>query len=95
MRSKPVVGRHLGWNSTDLAGKPYARFWNAALAPLPAHILAALDRGPVAELLIPAVAAAPRVLFGGASLLEDGFALTADGAMHVAARTDLPELRRP
>jgi hypothetical protein len=40
--------------------------------------------------LLPPVAAAAEVLFGSAPVLEDGLALTANGAMHVAARTDMP-----
>jgi hypothetical protein len=92
MRSKPIAGRHLGWSDADLASKPYARFWNAQLAPLPAHICRALHRGPVAEPLLPPVEAASENLFGTAAVLEDGFALTANGAMHVAVRTDLPNV---
>lgn len=90
MRSKPIAGRHVGWSRADLASKPYARFWNTQLAPLPAHVRHALDRGPVAEPLLPPVEAAPENLFGTAPVLEDGFALTAADAMHVAARTDMP-----
>ncbi|MGA2816375.1 MAG: hypothetical protein ABSE67_08785, partial [Xanthobacteraceae bacterium] len=90
MRSKPITGRHLGWSGADLASKPYARFWSTQLAPLPAHIRHALNRGPVAEPLLPQVAAASENLFGTTPVLEDGFTLTADGAMQVAARTDLP-----
>jgi hypothetical protein len=90
MRSKPIAGRHLGWSNADLASKPYARFWNTQPAPLPAHVRHALHRGPVADSLLPPVSAAPEILFGTAPVLEDGFPLTADGAMHVAARTDLP-----
>jgi hypothetical protein len=90
MRSKPVAGRHLGWSAADLASKPYARFLNEDIPPLPAHIRDALDRGPVAEPRLPPPHEAPQNLFGGAPVLEDGFALTAGGAIHVAARTDLP-----
>jgi DAPG hydrolase PhiG domain len=90
MRSKPIAGRHLGWSNADLAAKPYARFLNSQLQPLPTHIRHALDRGPIAEPLLPAVGAAAENLFGTAPVLEDGFALTADGAMCVAARTEMP-----
>ena len=90
MRSKPIAGRHVAWSDADLATKPYARFLNMQLAPLPAHIGQALHRGPLSEPLLPPVEAAPENLFGNAAVLEDGFALTAGGAMHVAARTDLP-----
>ena len=90
MRSRPIAGRHLGWSDEDLSSKPYAGFLNSQLAPLPRHVRDALDRGPVAAPLLPPFSAAAQSLFGKAPVLEDGFALTADGAMHVAARTDLP-----
>jgi DAPG hydrolase PhiG domain len=90
MRSRPIAGRHLGWSAGDLASKPYARFLNPQLAPLPRHVRHALHRGPVAEPLLPPVAQAGEKLFGTAPVLEDGFALAADGAIHVAARTDMP-----
>jgi hypothetical protein len=90
MRSKPIAGRHLGWSDSDRATKPYARFLDPQLAPLPAHILEALHRGPVAEPLLPPIWSAAENLFGTAAVLEDGFALTADGAMLVATRTDMP-----
>jgi hypothetical protein len=89
MRSKPIAGRHLGWSAADLATKPYARFLNAQLQPLPAHIRHALHRGPVPEPLLPAIGAAAENLFGGAKVLEDGLALTADGAMLVASSTSI------
>jgi DAPG hydrolase PhiG domain len=90
MRSKPIAGRQLGWSDSDRATKPCARFLDPQLAPLPAHILEALHRGPVAEPLLPPIWSAAENLFGTAAVLEDGFALTADGAMLVAARTDMP-----
>lgn len=90
MRSKPIAGRHLGWSDSDRASKPYARFLDLHLASLPKHIRCALDRGPVPEPLLPPLAAAVENLFGGAPVLENGFALTAEGAMHVTARTDMP-----
>jgi hypothetical protein len=95
MRSKPIAGRHLGWTHADLATKPYARFLNAQLQPLPAHIRHALHRGPVPEPLLPAIGTAAENLFGGAAVVEDGFALTADGVMLVAARTDMPGVTPP
>jgi hypothetical protein len=90
MRSKPIAGRHLGWSESDRASKPYARFFDPDIRPLPDHIRHALDRGPLPEPLLPALEEAAPSLFGQAAALEDGFALTADGAMIVAARTDMP-----
>jgi hypothetical protein len=92
MRSKSIAGRHLGWNAADLAEKPYARFLDPEIAPLPDHIRHALDRGPLPEPLLPTLDAAPQSLFGQAPAIENGFALNADGAIVVAARTDLPDV---
>ena len=90
MRSKPIAGRHLGWSDTDRATKPYARFLDPDIPALPDDTRHALDRGPLPEPLLPALDAAAPSLFGQAAAIENGFALAADGAMIVAARTDLP-----
>ena len=90
MRSKPITGRHLGWSDTDRATKPYARFLDPDIQALPDDTRHALDRGPLPEPLLPALDAAAPSLFGQAAAIENGFALAADGAMMVAARTDLP-----
>ncbi|MGZ5840555.1 MAG: hypothetical protein ACXWJ8_01300 [Xanthobacteraceae bacterium] len=90
MRSKPIAGRHLGWSETDRATKPYARFLDPDIQALPDDTRYALDRGPLPEPLLPALDAAAPSLFGQAAAIENGFALAADGAMIVAARTDLP-----
>ena len=53
IRSKPIAGRHLGWDDTNRATKPYARFFDPQIQPLPDHIRHALDRGPLPEPLLP------------------------------------------
>ena len=90
MRSRPIPGRHLGWSDADRAAKPYANFLNTNIAPLSEHVRLALHRGPRPEPLLPPVSRAQEHLFAYAPVLEDGFALVANGAMHVAVRTDLP-----
>ena len=92
MRSRPIAGRHLGWDLADLASKPYARFLDPEIAPLPDPIRHALDRGPLPEPLLPTLDAAPQSLFGEAPAIENGYALNADGAIVVAARTDLRDV---
>jgi hypothetical protein len=92
MRSRPIAGRHLGWDAADLATKPYARFLDPDMRPLPDPIRHALDRGPLPEPLLPTLEAAQQSLFGAAPAIENGFALTGDGAIVVAARTDLPDV---
>jgi DAPG hydrolase PhiG domain len=90
MRSTPVAGRKLGWSVADVAAKPFAKFWNPAMRPLPAHVVEALNRGPVAEPLVPGVQEAGENLFGGRPVLETGYALHAGGALHINVLTDMP-----
>jgi hypothetical protein len=87
--SKPIAGRYLGYRAADQA-QPYARFFNPELAPLSAHVCAALDRGDVPDILLPGIDGAAENLFGDATVLEDGWVLTQDGGMRVSVRTDMP-----
>ena len=87
--SKPIAGRYLGYRAADQA-QPYARFFNPELAPLSAHVCAALDRGGVPDVLLPGIEGAAENLFGDAAVLEDGWVLTQDGGMRVSVRTDMP-----
>ena len=87
--SKPIAGRYLGYRAADQA-QPYARFFNPELAPLSAHVCAALDRGGVPDILLPGIDGAAENLFGDAAVLEDGWVLTQDGGMRVSVRTDMP-----
>jgi hypothetical protein len=89
MRSKPIAGRQLGYSESDRA-KPFAKYWNPVMRPLPAHAVDALHRGAVAEPLIPGVEQAQETLFGGKPVIETGYALHANGAMHVNILTDMP-----
>ena len=91
MRSKPIAGRHLGWSDADLAIKTLRAFLNPDLQKSAGphsstRSIAVRSRSRCCRRL----GAAAQSLFGEAAAIEDGFALTADGAMHVAARTDMP-----
>ncbi len=90
MRAKPVDGRHPGWSVRDLAEKPYAKFWRPSLAPLTQRAAAAVTRGPVADHLLPGIERAAGSLLADGPVLEDGYALMADGSVHVAILTDMP-----
>src|SRR5262245_34487560 len=81
---------YLGMRDGDLAGKPYAAFWNPRIAPLPEHARDALLHGPVAAPLLPKLADAPRMLEEGEQELENGFGFGDDASLHVAIRTDMP-----
>ncbi len=83
---------YLGMREGDLAGKPYARFWNPRMAPLPAHVREAVLHGPVAAGLLPRLGEAPRMLEAGHAELEDGYGLQDDGSLLVAVRTEMPDV---
>ncbi len=83
---------HLGMRDGDLTGKPYARHWNTHMAPLPEQAREAIAHGPVAAALLPRLADATRLLSTGYDELENGFGLGDDGALHIAIRTDLPNV---
>lgn len=86
----PQRALYLGMRPGDLDDKPYAAFWNPRMAPLPAAARDAVLHGPVAGELLPALSEAPRLLDAGDQPLEDGYGVTADGALHVAVRTAMP-----
>lgn len=81
---------YLGIREGELAGKPYAAFWNPQMAPLAEPVRQALLHGPVAALLLPRLAEAPRLLAAAEQELEDGFGVQDDGSVHVAVRTLMP-----
>lgn len=81
---------YLGMRDGDLAGKPYAAYYNSRMAPLPEHARDALLHGPVAAPLLPRLADAPLLLSPGEQPLEDGFGFATDGSLHIAIRTVMP-----
>ncbi|MFO0946610.1 MAG: hypothetical protein U1D30_11785 [Planctomycetota bacterium] len=86
-----AVRKHLGIQPGDLENKPYAKYWNPLMAPLPEHAREALAQGPIAPPMLPAFADAAMVFETSSAALENGFALSPEGALHVAIRTEMPE----
>lgn len=82
--------RYLGMKAGDLEGKPYAKFWNPQMAPLSDQAREAIATGPLAGPLLPPLSEASRLLDPKDTLLENGYALTSEGALHVAVRTEMP-----
>ena len=85
----PRPGRRLGWSERELATLPYARFWNPDMAPLPPEALQAVANSPMAEPLLPPMAAAVAAGLEHAEI-ESGWTLTSDGAAHVNLLTSMP-----
>lgn len=82
----------IGLRKEDLEGKPYASFYNPHVAALPEHAKEALLHGPVAGPLLPRLSDAPQLLFSTETELENGFGIQNDGSLHVAIRTDMPNV---
>ena len=90
MNNLPAPGRQLGLSAEERRTRPFAKYWNPAMAPLPAHAVAALNDGPLAEALMPPSRQAAASLFGDGGMVENGYALTGDGGIRVFIRTDMP-----
>jgi hypothetical protein len=82
----------LGLTAADLAGKPYAAYYQPQMGGLPSHAQAALLTGPVAAPLLPRLSDAPQLLLTPETELENGFGFQEDGTLHVAIRTELPDV---
>jgi len=83
---------YLGMRTGDLDGKPYARYWNPEMGPLPEHVQRALCHGAEAsELGFPATDA-DQLLEPGSLPLENGFTRLANGQVFVAVLTKMPRV---
>lgn len=83
--------RYLGMKTGDLDGKPYARFWNPNMAPLPEHVREALAQGPVAAPLVPPLDQAARALEQpDGETLQNGYCLIPGGGVHLTLVTAMP-----
>lgn len=82
----------LGISQAEQRQKPYGHFYNPKLGALPSHAKEALLIGPVAGPILPTLADAPLLLTCEETELENGLGISADGCLHVAIRTDLPDV---
>ena len=87
---KVVPGRRLGWSAGDLATLPYARFWNPEMADISADAHRAVANSPMAEALFPAMAQGIGAIVDAE--VQNGFTVTADGAIHVNLVTEMPDV---
>jgi hypothetical protein len=81
---------HQGMRPGDLAGKPYGRFWQPTMGPLPSEVADALRAGEKATHLGLELRDARKLLEPGYLLLENGFTVLDTGQTYVAVRTDMP-----
>ncbi len=81
---------YLGMRPGDLEGKPYARFWQPDMSPMPPHVTEALLRGEEARELAFTLDEARVLLNPGYLPLENGHARLDNGQVFVAVHTQMP-----
>ena len=81
---------YLGMRPGDLDDKPYAKYWNSEMKPLPEHVRVALAHGPEASELGLHVAEANQLLEPGYLPLETGYTRLDNGQILVAVLTKMP-----
>ena len=82
--------KYLGMRPGDLDDKPYAKYWQPEMQPLPEHAAQAILQGPVASDLGFNHADAGQLLKPGYLPLETGYTRLRNGQMFVAVLTDMP-----
>lgn len=87
---KSQADRYLGMRPGDLDGKPYAQFWCPDMAPMPAEVVEALNRGEQAQALAFDLDCCGELLKPGYLDLENGYTQLPNGQLFVATRTDMP-----
>ena len=83
-------GLYLGMREGDLEGKPYAPYWNPAMAPLQEHVARALTHGPEAAALGFGLDQADLLTRPDYLMLENGWTKLATGETFVAVLTQMP-----
>jgi len=80
---------YLGYRGHD-ADTEWGSFYNPVMAPLPAHVVNALEHGPQADQAMLAFGDAATILDEGYHQTENGYAHLHGGGIHVSVRTDMP-----
>ena len=83
---------YLGMRAGDLDGKPYAKYWQPEMRPLPREAAQALLHGNEAGQLGLSMLDVDRLLEPGTLPMENGFTRMQDGTVFVAVRTEMPRV---
>jgi hypothetical protein len=84
-----TTDHYLGYRNDD-ANTPFGKFFNPEMAPLPTHVVEALQHGPQGGMALSAFADAARVADEGYQQTENGYGILEDGSYQVSLRTDMP-----
>jgi hypothetical protein len=82
---------YLGYRQAD-AQTRWAEFFNPEMAPLPPHVVTALEHGPQAAPVLPEFDEAASLLQPGYEQTENGYGTLRDGGIQVSVRTDMPDV---
>ncbi|KAA1248349.1 hypothetical protein F0Q45_21075 [Mycobacterium simiae] len=80
---------YLGYRNDD-ADTPFGKFFKPEMAPLPQHVVQALQHGPQGGMALLAFDDAASVADQGYQQTENGYGVLDDGSYHVSVRTDMP-----
>ncbi len=78
-----------GYSAADRA-QPWAKFYDDRIAPLPEHVVAALEKGALPPGSLPPPEDVSKLLEKSHAPTETGYALEADGSIRVAVLTPMP-----
>lgn len=84
-----TTGLYLGYRGDD-ANTPFGKFFKPEMAPLPAHVVVALQHGPQGGMALLAFDDAATLAHEGYHQTENGYGILQDGSLQVSARTDMP-----
>jgi hypothetical protein len=80
---------YLGYRDDD-ANTPFGKFFKPEMAPLPTHVVEALQHGPQGGMALLAFGDAASVAEKGYQQTENGYGVLEDGSYQVSVRTDMP-----
>ena len=82
---------YLGYRPGD-GDTPFGKYFQPTMAPLPVHIVTALEHGPQADQVLLGFDCAAAILDDGYQQTENGYGRLRDGGIQVSARTDMPRV---
>ena len=80
---------YLGYRDDD-ANTRFGKFFKPEMAPLPQHVVEALQHGPQGGMALLAFDDAARIADHGYQQTENGYGALEDGSYQVSVRTDMP-----